>query len=200
MLTIPDEALFAAEPAPPAGLDPLDPCLITFTSGTSGEPKAAVHAQRYLAGQALQAEHWLDARPGDLVWCTASTGWSKSARNIFIAPWIRGAAALLHDARFDPHERVELLARERVDVLCMAPTEYRVIAKRAEPRPVDGLARPRRRRRGAEPRGAARLARGDRAGHPRRLRPDGDRAAHRRPAGRRAAARARWGARCPASR
>ena len=40
-------------------------------------------------------------------------------------------AALLHDARFDPHERLEMLGRERVDLLCMAPTEYRVIAKRA---------------------------------------------------------------------
>ncbi len=139
VLTIPDEALYAAEPAPAVELDPLDPCLITFTSGTSGEAKGVLHAQRYLSGQHVQAEHWLDARPGDLVWCTAASGWSKSARNVFIAPWIRGAAALLHDARFDPHERLELLQREHVNVLCMAPTEYRVIAKRAEPRPVPGL-------------------------------------------------------------
>jgi acyl-coenzyme A synthetase/AMP-(fatty) acid ligase len=139
VLTIPDEALYAAAPAPAVELDRLDPCLITFTSGTAGEAKGVLHAQRYLTGQHVQAEHWLDARPGELVWCTAASGWSKSARNVFIAPWIRGAAALLHDARFDPQERLELLARERVNVLCMAPTEYRVIAKRAEPRPVPGL-------------------------------------------------------------
>jgi acyl-coenzyme A synthetase/AMP-(fatty) acid ligase len=124
---------------PPAELAAGDPCLITFTSGTAGEPKPILHGQRYLAGQQLQAEHWLDARPGDLVWCTAASGWSKSARNVFIAPWIRGATALLHDARFDPAERLEILERERVDVLCMAPTEYRVIVKRTEPRPVRGL-------------------------------------------------------------
>jgi acetyl-CoA synthetase len=118
-------------PTPPAvDLGPDDPCLITFTSGTEREPKAVLHGQRYLAGQMLQARHWLDARAGDLVWCTAASGWSKSARNAFIAPWLRGAAALLHDARFDPHERLELIDRERVDLLCMAPTEYRVIAKR----------------------------------------------------------------------
>jgi len=119
------------EPPPPAQLDPLDPCLITFTSGTAGEAKAVIHGQRYLAGQRVQAEHWLAPAPGDLVWCTAASGWSKSARNAFIAPWIRGAAALLHDARFDPAQRLDLLQRERVNVLCMAPTEYRVIAKRA---------------------------------------------------------------------
>ncbi|MGI9100086.1 MAG: AMP-binding protein [Solirubrobacteraceae bacterium] len=128
-----------AEPPPAAQLSPLDPCLVTFTSGTAGEPKAVVHGQRYLAGQRVQAEHWLGPRPGELVWCTAASGWSKSARNAFIAPWIRGAAALLHDARFDPAERLELLERERVNVLCMAPTEYRVIAKRATLRPIASL-------------------------------------------------------------
>jgi acetyl-CoA synthetase len=136
---IPDERLFAAEPAPAVELDEADPCLITFTSGTAGEPKAVVHAQRYLEGQRVQAEHWLGAGEGELVWCTAASGWSKSARNVFIAPWLSGAAALLHDARFDPHERLELLARERVSVLCMAPTEYRVIAKRATLRPFEHL-------------------------------------------------------------
>ncbi len=139
VLQIPDESLFEGEPAPAADLHPTDPCLITFTSGTTGEPKGIVHGQRYLPGQKLQATHWLDARPGDLVWCTAASGWSKSARNVFIAPWINGAAALLHDARFDPQERLEILRRERVNVLCMAPTEYRVIAKRATIDPFPDL-------------------------------------------------------------
>ena len=136
---VPDESLFAAEPAPEVELGGEDPCLITFTSGTAGEPKAVVHAQRYLDGQRVQAEHWLGARAGELVWCTAASGWSKSARNVFIAPWLSGAAALLHDARFDPHERLALLERERVNVLCMAPTEYRVIAKRATLRPAGSI-------------------------------------------------------------
>jgi acyl-coenzyme A synthetase/AMP-(fatty) acid ligase len=131
VLFMPDEALFTGPHVPTVELAGGDPCLITFTSGTSGEPKAVLHGQRYLNGQRLQAEHWLGAKAGELVWCTAASGWSKSARNVFIAPWLSGASALLHDARFDPAERLELLDRERVNVLCMAPTEYRVIAKRA---------------------------------------------------------------------
>jgi acetyl-CoA synthetase len=136
---VPDDALYDAEPAAPADLADEDAALLTFTSGTAGEPKCVVHGGRYVAGQRVQAEHWLGAQPGDLVWCTAASGWSKSARNVFIAPWLRGAAALLHDARFDPAERLELLARERVNVLCMAPTEYRVIAKRAQLRGFEDL-------------------------------------------------------------
>jgi acyl-coenzyme A synthetase/AMP-(fatty) acid ligase len=139
VILVPDESLFAADPAPAVELEPTDPCLITFTSGTTGEPKGVVHGQRYVPGQRLQAAGWLGAQPGELVWCTAASGWSKSARNVFIAPWLTGAAALLHDARFDPFERLAILAQEQVDVLCMAPTEYRVIAKRAELKPLPAL-------------------------------------------------------------
>ncbi len=139
VILVPDESLFTGEPAPAVELDSTDPCLITFTSGTTGEPKGVVHGQRYLPGQKLQANTWLVAQSGDLVWCTAATGWSKSARNVFIAPWLTGAAALLHDARFDPFERLQVLAQEQVNVLCMAPTEYRVIAKRADLKPIPSL-------------------------------------------------------------
>jgi acyl-coenzyme A synthetase/AMP-(fatty) acid ligase len=131
-----DARVFEADPAPPADLELTDPALIVFTSGTAGEPKPIRHGHGYLAGQRVQAEHWYGARPGDLCWCTAASGWSLSARNAFVAAWLRGAAALLHDARFDPDERLELLERERVTVLCMSPTEYRAIAKRTELRPL----------------------------------------------------------------
>src|SRR4029078_183313 len=120
-------------------LSPTDGALIVFTSGTTGEPRGALHAQRYLAAQRVQAEHWLGAREGELVWCTTATGWSKSARNAFVAPWLCGAAALLHEGRFDPAERLELIDREGVNVLCQAPTEYQMLAKRATLRPMGAL-------------------------------------------------------------
>jgi acyl-coenzyme A synthetase/AMP-(fatty) acid ligase len=128
-------------PAEVADLDPDDPAVIIFTSGTTGYPKGVVYSQRYLTGQRLQAEHWVGARRGELAWCTAAPGWSKSTRNVFIAPWLRGAAALIHDARFDPEERLALIQREGVNVLCQAPTEYRILAKRTELRPIASLRR-----------------------------------------------------------
>jgi acyl-coenzyme A synthetase/AMP-(fatty) acid ligase len=128
-------------PAEVAALDPEDPAVIIFTSGTSGDPKGVLYPQRYLTGQQLQAEHWVGARKGELAWCTAAPGWSKSTRNVFIAPWLRGAAALIHDGRFDPDERLAIVEREGVNVLCQAPTEYRILAKQTELRPIGSLRR-----------------------------------------------------------
>jgi acyl-coenzyme A synthetase/AMP-(fatty) acid ligase len=140
IVALPDARLLSeGEPAPAVELAPESPALIVFTSGTSGKPKPIRHGARYLEGQRVQAEHWYDAREGDLCWCTAASGWSLSARNAFVAAWVRGATALLHDGRFDPDERLELVERERVDVLCMSPTEYRAIAKRSELRPLPSL-------------------------------------------------------------
>jgi acyl-coenzyme A synthetase/AMP-(fatty) acid ligase len=136
-----DEDLPQETPAETADLDPDEPAVIIFTSGTTGDPRGVVYPQRYLTGQRLQAEHWVGARKGELAWCTAAPGWSKSTRNVFIAPWLRGAAALIHDARFDPAERLELVEREGVNVLCQAPTEYRVLAKRTQLRPLPSLRR-----------------------------------------------------------
>jgi len=128
----------------PAAIEPMkaeDPALIVFTSGTTGEPRGVVHAYRYLFGQRTQAEHWFGSRKGDLAWCTTATGWSKSARNVFLAPWLTGAAAVIHDGRFDPAERLELAAALGVNVLCQAPTEYRMLARRTELRELPALRR-----------------------------------------------------------
>ncbi len=128
-------------PAAVEEMDAEDPALIVFTSGTTGEPRGVVHAYRYLEGQQGQAEHWLGSRKGELVWCTTATGWSKSARNVFLAPWLTGAAAVIHEGRFDPAERLDLAESLGVNVLCQAPTEYRMLAKRTALRPLPSLRR-----------------------------------------------------------
>jgi acyl-coenzyme A synthetase/AMP-(fatty) acid ligase len=136
-----DEDLPQETPAAVEEMGPEDPALIVFTSGTTGEPRGVVHAYRYLMGQRLQAEHWFGSRKGDLAWCTTATGWSKSARNVFLAPWLAGAAAVIHDGRFDPAERLDLAEALGVNVLCQAPTEYRMLARRTALRRLPALRR-----------------------------------------------------------
>ncbi|HEY8501296.1 MAG TPA: AMP-binding protein, partial [Solirubrobacterales bacterium] len=136
-----DEDLPQETPAAIEEMGPEDPALIVFTSGTTGEPRGVVHAYRYLLGQRAQAEHWFGSRQGELAWCTTATGWSKSARNVFLAPWLTGAAAVIHDGRFDPAERLDFAEALGVNVLCQAPTEYRMLAKRTALRPLPALRR-----------------------------------------------------------
>jgi acyl-coenzyme A synthetase/AMP-(fatty) acid ligase len=136
-----DEDLPQETPAPVEDMDSEDPALIVFTSGTTGEPRGVVHAYRYLLGQRGQAEHWFGARKGELAWCTTATGWSKSARNVFLAPWLTGAAAVIHEGRFDPAERLDFVEALGVNVLCQAPTEYRMTAKRTALRKLSKLRR-----------------------------------------------------------
>ena len=112
-----------------------DPALILYTSGTTKDPKGVVHAHRYTWAKRAQAERWLDAKPDDVVWCTAGTGWAKSIWNVLLGPWSKGAATVLHEGGFDPEERFRLIGETGTTVLCQAPTEYRLMAK------LDGLER-----------------------------------------------------------
>jgi acyl-coenzyme A synthetase/AMP-(fatty) acid ligase len=125
------EARLAIEPdrAEPADTAANDPAFILYTSGTTKEPKGVTHTHGYCFAKRMQAEYWLDARPGDLVWCTAGTGWAKSIWNVLLGPWSRGAAIVLHEGGFDPEERFALLDEVRPSVLCQAPTEFRLMAK-----------------------------------------------------------------------
>ncbi len=119
----------APESAPTEDTAAGDPAFILYTSGTTKDPKGAVHTHGYCSAKRLQAERWLDAGPDDLVWCTASTGWAKSIWNVLLGPWSCGSAIVLHEGGFDPAERFELLADLGPTVLCQAPTEFRLMAK-----------------------------------------------------------------------
>jgi acyl-coenzyme A synthetase/AMP-(fatty) acid ligase len=102
---------------------------IVYTSGTTKDPKGVVHAHAYTFAKRMQARVWLDAKPGDLVWSTAGTGWAKSLWNVLLGPWSCGAAIVLDAGGFEAAKRLDAIRDLGVTVLCQAPTEYRIEAK-----------------------------------------------------------------------
>ncbi len=157
----PTSALFAAEPAPAVELaehEPVPDHVHERHRGRAqgGGARPALPARPAPAGRALARRR---AR-ASCVWCTAASGWSKSARNVFIAPWLRGRVRRCCTTRaLTPHERLELLARERVERAVhgadRVPRDRQAQRRCARSPQLRGDGG---RRRGAQPRGAARLA------------------------------------------
>ena len=110
-------------PAQRMGME--DPAALYYTSGSSGNPKGVTHAARALFAWRYASMYWQDLKPSDLMWCTADTGWSKAGTAILYGPWSCGAAVLFYDGRFEPRERLAMLAKQRVSVFCAAATEFR---------------------------------------------------------------------------
>lgn len=101
------------------------PAILYYTSGSTGLPKGVTHAARALFAWRVSAVYWQNLRPGDLMWCTADTGWAKSGTGCLFSPWGAGAAVMVYDGPFDALRRLELIAQEGVTVFCGPATEFR---------------------------------------------------------------------------
>ena len=105
-----------------------DHALILTSSGTAIGPRGVTHTHGATFAARLQAEHWLDAGPQDSVWCTADASAPDAVWNTLLGPWSRGAEVVVHSGGFDPEERLDLMRRLDVTIVCQTPSEYRALA------------------------------------------------------------------------
>ncbi len=106
-----------------------DAAFIVSTSGRTNGPRGVLHTHAATFAARIHAEHWLDAGLGDVVWCTSAAHSPQTLWSTLLGPWARGASVVLHDGPFDAAERLDLLQRLGVTVLCQSPTEYRALAE-----------------------------------------------------------------------
>ncbi|NQU61968.1 MAG: AMP-binding protein [Rhodospirillales bacterium] len=107
-----------------------DPSFISYTSGTTGNPKGALHAHRTLFGHmpGVEFPHEFFPQPGDLMWTPADWAWIGGLMNALMGAWYHGVPVLAHRARkFDPEEAVKLMGRHQVRNTFMPPTVLKLM-------------------------------------------------------------------------
>ena len=125
-----EELLRAAEARPPeVATRASDPALVYYTSGTTGPPKAVLHAHGYTWAQRYTSTVWHGLRDGERIWTTSDTGWAKAAYGVLFGPWSVGAEVVLFHGRFEPRSELALLAELDPQVFCAPPTEFRLLVK-----------------------------------------------------------------------
>lgn len=126
----------AADRAEAVATGPDDPALISYTSGTTGPPKGALHGHRVLAAHAVGARLVYDFLPreGDVMWTPADWAWMGGSMNAMAPALHFGLPLIAHRmARFDPERAFDLIARHGVTVSFLPPTALKLM--RRVPRP-----------------------------------------------------------------
>jgi acetyl-CoA synthetase len=104
-----------------------DRFLMYFTSGTSDNPKMAVHDQTYPLGHILLAKYWHQVDPDGIHWTVADTGWAKTAWGRLYSVWLmEGASFVFEFDRFDPHKILAMIEKYRITTFCCPPTMFRL--------------------------------------------------------------------------
>jgi 2-aminobenzoate-CoA ligase len=115
------------EPLPPADTGRDDPCIVAFTSGTTGVPKGCVHFHRdVLAPCDSFAKHLVDPKPGDMFMTSAPMAFTFGLGITPMFPLRFGAASATIE-QASPPALLDAIARFGVTHLGTAPTAYKAM-------------------------------------------------------------------------
>jgi acetyl-CoA synthetase len=107
------------------------PSVLHYTSGTTGQPKGALHVHGSVWGQSLTASWVLDLRDDDVYWCTADPGWVTGTSYGIIGPWVLGVTQCVLDSGFMAARWYQFIQDNKVTVWYSAPTAIRSLMREA---------------------------------------------------------------------
>ncbi len=110
-----------------------DTCMLAFTSGTTGQPKATMHFHRdVVAACVCWPPHVLRPTPDDVFMGTPPLAFTFGLGGLLLFPLSIGASTVLLE-QGGPQDLVDAIATYKASVLFTAPTSYRAIVPLAGP-------------------------------------------------------------------
>ncbi|HYC16142.1 MAG TPA: acyl-CoA synthetase [Pseudolabrys sp.] len=133
-----DELARASSAFRPVDTSPDDPAMMVYTSGTTGQPKGALHGHRVLIGHfpGVETHHDFFPQAGDRIWTPADWAWAGGLLNVLLPGLHYGVPVVAQRfEKFDPEEAFALIARAQIRNAFIPPTALRML--RAAPNPKD---------------------------------------------------------------
>ncbi len=102
---------------------------IIFTSGTSGTPRAVMHAHRAIWARRMMWQGWYGLGPDDRLLHAGAFNWTYTLGTGLMDPWSIGATALIPEAVAAPGILGGLLAQTGATIFAAAPGVFRQMLK-----------------------------------------------------------------------
>ncbi|MDC6485285.1 AMP-binding protein [Luminiphilus sp.] len=112
-----------------------DTAWISYTSGTTGQPKGVLMPHRLLLGNKPLFEYYYDYGPKehDVLWSPADWAWIAGLINILLIGWYSGCRVVSTDMQgFNAQDAFRILAQHNITVSLLTPTVLKLM------RQVDG--------------------------------------------------------------
>ncbi len=135
-LSFSDELARASSNFTPVDTSADDPAMMVYTSGTTGQPKGALHGHRVLIGHlpGVETHHNFLPQAGDRIWTPADWAWAGGLLNVLLPGLHYGVPVVARRfEKFDPEEAFALMVRAQIRNAFIPPTALRML--RAAPNP-----------------------------------------------------------------
>lgn len=122
------KALTAMRDLPPCDYvlgDPDRLAYIVYTSGTSGRPRAVMHAHRAIWARRMMHDGWYGLGQDDRLCHAGAFNWTFTLGTGLMDPWSVGATALIPAEGVEPQALSLLLKRHDATIFAAAPGVYR---------------------------------------------------------------------------
>lgn len=127
-----EASLRGFEALPPAEYQLGDPnrlAYLIFTSGSSGQARAMMHAHRAIWARRMMHDGWCGLRANDRLLHAGAFNWTYTLGTGLMDPWSLGASALIPGPGVTPDQLPALLRAHHATIFAAAPGIYRQMLK-----------------------------------------------------------------------